>query len=216
MIEPESVAEGAEPSQEFDATVALGRESSWTDTHLIRACLAGNERAWATLIDRYKRLIYSIPIKYGASPEDAADIFQAVCMEMFSELANLRNAESLKAWLVTVASHQAYHWKKRQRSGDVAIDDDDEERTPLQLAAEDVLPPEKLLEVEREQMLREAVAQLNPRCAEMVRLLFYEQPPLPYTEVARRLGLATGSIGFIRGRCLKRLRKALVEFGFNG
>jgi len=196
------------------AEPAPGREASWSDAHLVRACLAGNERAWATLIDRYKRLIYSIPIKYGASPEDAADIFQAVCMEMFSELANLRNAESLKAWLVTVASHQAYHWKKRQRSGDVAIDDDDEERTPLQLAAEDVLPPEKLLEVEREQMLREAVAQLNPRCAEMVRLLFYEQPPLPYTEVARRLGLATGSIGFIRGRCLKRLQKILEGMGF--
>jgi hypothetical protein len=44
--------------------------------------------------------------------------------------------------------------------------------------------------------------------------LFFEQPPLPYTEVARRLGLATGSIGFIRGRCLDRLRKLLVESGF--
>ena len=196
------------------AEPAPGREASWSDAHLVRACLAGNERAWAILIDRYKRLIYSIPIKYGASPEDAADIFQAVCMEMFSELSNLRNAESLKAWLVTVASHQAYHWKKRRRSSDVPIDDDDEERTPLQLASEEALAPEKLLEVEREQMLREAVAELNPRCAEMVRLLFYEQPPLPYTEVARRLGLATGSIGFIRGRCLKRLQKILEGMGF--
>ena len=47
----------------------------------------------------------------------------------------------------------------------------------------------------------------------MIRLLFYEQPPLPYVEVARRLGLATGSIGFIRGRCLKRLQKELEEQG---
>ena len=60
------------------------------------------------------------------------------------------------------------------------------------------------------------VAKLPPRHRELVQLLFFEQPPLPYAEVARRLGLATGSIGFIRGRCLERLRKALVEFGFNG
>ena len=48
----------------------------------------------------------------------------------------------------------------------------------------------------------------------MVRLLFYEQPPLPYNEVARRLGLATGSIGFIRGRCLQKLRAQLKAAGF--
>jgi len=47
-----------------------------------------------------------------------------------------------------------------------------------------------------------------------VRLLFYEQPPIPYDEVARRLGLATGSIGFIRGRCLKKLRANLKASGF--
>ena len=48
----------------------------------------------------------------------------------------------------------------------------------------------------------------------MIRLLFYADPPLPYREVARRLGLATGSIGFIRGRCLRRLEKTLREMGF--
>jgi DNA-directed RNA polymerase specialized sigma24 family protein len=63
-------------------------------------------------------------------------------------------------------------------------------------------------------MVREALAQLPPRCREMIELLFFEQPPVPYNEVARRLNLATGSIGFIRGRCLKRLKKLLQEKGF--
>jgi RNA polymerase sigma factor (sigma-70 family) len=191
-----------------------GKESSWSDTHLIRACLAGNERAWSALIDRYKRLIYSIPIKYGASPDDAADIFQAVCMELFSELSNLRKTESLKSWLITVASHQAFHWKKRRRTGDLELDNTEADHLPTQLAANVTLAPEQLEEVEREQMLREAVAKLNARCAQMIRLLFYEHPPVPYADVAQRLGLATGSIGFIRGRCLQRLQKILTEMGF--
>jgi DNA-directed RNA polymerase specialized sigma24 family protein len=63
-------------------------------------------------------------------------------------------------------------------------------------------------------MVREATAQLPPRCRELVDLLFYQEPPLAYAEVARRLGLASGSIGFIRGRCLKRLRKVLEGMGF--
>jgi hypothetical protein len=44
--------------------------------------------------------------------------------------------------------------------------------------------------------------------------LFFEQPPMPYDEVARRLRLAKGSIGFIRGRCLKRLKDILETKGF--
>jgi hypothetical protein len=48
----------------------------------------------------------------------------------------------------------------------------------------------------------------------MIRLLFYEDPPVPYRDLAQRLGLATGSIGFIRGRCLKSLERALEKAGF--
>ena len=45
-------------------------------------------------------------------------------------------------------------------------------------------------------------------------LLFHESPPRPYAEVARRQGLATGSVGFIRSRCLKRLEQISEELGF--
>ena len=63
-------------------------------------------------------------------------------------------------------------------------------------------------------MVREAIANLPARCGELVRLLFYEDPPIPYTEISHRLGLASGSIGFIRGRCLKRLQRLLEDQGF--
>jgi hypothetical protein len=61
-----------------------GPNVTWSDSRLIRACLTGNEHAWAALIDKYKNLMYSIPVKYGASPEDAADIFKR-CLELFSK-----------------------------------------------------------------------------------------------------------------------------------
>ncbi|PYY03556.1 MAG: hypothetical protein DMG64_07390, partial [Acidobacteria bacterium] len=69
-------------------------------------------------------------------------------------------------------------------------------------------------EVQREQMLREAIAAVSGRCAEMIQMLFFDVPALPYEQIARKLGLATGSIGFIRGRCLDRLKKQLVLKGW--
>lgn len=180
-----------------------------SDGCLVDGCLRGDERAWAVLIARYERLIYSIPIKYGATREDAADVFQTVCLELFHELPRLRNRDNLRPWLMTVAAHQAFHWKRRQQR----------ERQGREAAAaepreEAALPATLAAEVEHEQAVREAIGRLSGRCREMVRLLFFEQPPRPYAEVARRLGLATGSIGFIRARCLEQLQRALEELGF--
>jgi len=186
-------------------------KSQASDERLVGECLRGDEQAWAALIDRYKNLIFSIPIKYGASREDAADLFQAVCLELFSELSNLRKAGSLRSWLITVTAHKAFHWKRKQRqriAREVADAAQDELPEPVTVA------PDFIVAAEREQVVRNAVALLPARCAELVRLLFYEQPPVPYSELAQRLGLASGSIGFIRGRCLKRLQKLLEEMGF--
>jgi DNA-directed RNA polymerase specialized sigma24 family protein len=83
-----------------------------------------------------------------------------------------------------------------------------------ELSGDTPIPPDRLASLEREQMIREAIAALPPRCKEMIDLLFFEHPPLPYNEVAHRLSLARGSIGFIRGRCLKRLKRILEEKGF--
>ncbi len=185
------------------------RETAAEDERLVQECLAGDERAWNTLIDKYKRLIYSVPVKYGFSPDDAGDIFQNVCIDLFTNLAKLRKIESLRSWLITVATHKCFHWKKQQKN-DVELDAMEQEM------AEDiaVAPVVVMQEVQEEQAVRDAIDRLTPRCAELVKLLFYEQPPVPYTEVAQKLGLATGSIGFIRGRCLTRLQKILGELGF--
>ena len=197
------------PSRPGRVRRVLSPDVSWSDPRLIRACLSGNEHAWSALIAKYKHLIYSVPMKYGASPEDAADIFQSVCLELFSELPRLRKPAALRGWLITVAAHQAFHWKRRVRRRA------EDELTDLEAETIGTDPSRDLIvQVEREQMLREAVAGLPPRCQEMIRLLFYQQPQLSYREVAERLGLATGSIGFIRGRCLKRLQRTLERAGF--
>jgi len=189
-------------------TLPTPQNATAEDEKLVHACLSGDENAWQRLIDKYKRLIYSVPVKYGMSPDDAADIFQNVCIDLFTNLAKLRKIESLRSWLITVATHKCFHHKKQQRQ-DVELDAMEQE------AAEEIAPaPEIMQEVQEEQAVRDAIQRLTPRCAQLVRMLFFEQPPLPYTEVAQKLGLATGSIGFIRGRCLNRLQKILAELGF--
>jgi len=65
------------------------------DATLVKLCLSGHEEAWAQLIDKYKALIYSIPVKYGLPPQEAADVFQSTCMELLIRLHELRDPQAL-------------------------------------------------------------------------------------------------------------------------
>jgi RNA polymerase sigma factor (sigma-70 family) len=186
------------------------RQSAWTDERLVRECCKGNPDAWSALIDKYKNLIFSIPIKFGLSREDAGDVFQAVCVELLAGLPKLREPKALPKWLMQTSYHQCLRLKKDHLN---LFEDAQDIEEMLEVNPED-LPEEMFHQVEREQSVREAIAALPARCHHMVGLLFFEDPPRPYEEVAKELHLATGSIGFIRGRCLKKLRQLLEEKGF--
>jgi RNA polymerase sigma factor (sigma-70 family) len=121
----------------------------------------------------------------------------------------LRKPKALAAWLIQVTSHKCIQ-RKRQEGRYQAPDPG----LPEPAAAAHEIPDHVLSQLQDEQILREAIQGLAPRCRELVHMLFFEHPPRPYEEIAERLGLATGSIGFIRGRCLEKLRQHLQKMGF--
>src|SRR5712671_5799532 len=162
--------------------------SAWDDTLMVKECLAGNEEAWSLLIDKYKALIYSIPVKYRLPPPEAADIFQSTCMELLTRLPQLREPRALPKWLMQVAHHQCYRWKRQQRR---VVSRDAEPDLPV---PETPAIAESLVQqTQEEQIFRDAMAALTPQCRRLVELLFFEVPPRPYTDVAAELGLAVGS-----------------------
>jgi RNA polymerase sigma factor (sigma-70 family) len=182
---------------------------AWNDTRLVKECLRGNEEAWSLLIDKYKALIYSIPVKYGLPPHEAADVFQATCVELLTRLPELREPRALPKWLMQVAHHECYRSKRQQQrmvSRDGDTDLPEPETPPI---AESVMQ-----QTQEEQMLREAMNALSPQCRRLVQLLFFETPARPYAQVAKELGLAVGSIGFTRQKCIDRLRRQLDALGF--
>lgn len=177
----------------------------------MRGCLQGSEDAWAALLEKYKNLIFSIPVRQGIPREDAADIFQRVCLLLLAELPRLRQPEALPMWLIRVTAHECVRWRRHARP----YTSREPTEAEMTLAHDEpLLPEETLARIREEQMLREAVVALPPRCRQLIHMLFFENPARPYREVARSLGLAAGSIGFIRGRCLGRLRRQLEKMGF--
>jgi RNA polymerase sigma factor (sigma-70 family) len=184
-----------------------------SDEQLIRRCLTGDQEAWSALIEKYKNLIYSIPIKLGMH-QDAGDIFQSVCVDLLSELPRLREHRALPKWLMQTCYHKCLAYQRAANRLVELPPEGTKSDSVLPASSADDLPEHMLVQLEQEQILRDAISRLPEKCERMVRLLFFEMPPRPYESVAEELGMATGSIGAIRGRCLAYLRKQLQKRGF--
>jgi RNA polymerase sigma factor (sigma-70 family) len=181
------------------------------DGPLVEACLGGDPAAWEALILRYQRLIYSIPIRAGFSPIDAADIFQSVCLKLFQNLATLRKREKISSWLMTTTSRECWRVvERRRRETSSSIYDENYERDIVaRLASEEPLADQRGIAFERQQIVREAIDALSERCRTLVRLLFYSKEEPSYADIARQIKVPVNSLGPTRARCLQKLKRIL-------
>jgi RNA polymerase sigma factor (sigma-70 family) len=140
--------------------------------------------------------------------EEAADILQAVFLDLLVDLPQIREPQAVAKWLMQVCYHKCLRYRA-QGQRQVALEGE-EDRLPADVPTLE----EVVIDGQREQTVRESLRLLSSRCERLVRMLFYETPARPYQEIAREFGIATGSIGFIRGRCLGHLRKQLERLGF--
>lgn len=187
------------------------------DADLILACRRGDGEAWATLVTRYQKLIYTIPRRAGLNDEECADIFQQTFQTLFEHLDRLEQPERVRAWLVTTARRATDRTKVRtarwQPLPEVGATDDDTAPT-TDLADPTPLPQEVLIMLEEQHLVRTTVTMLEERCRRLLTRLFYDEERLAYREIAAELGIPEGSIGPTRNRCLQKLRDLLQEVGF--
>ena len=183
--------------------------SEQQDRVLIAACLNGQQEAWEALIRRYQRLIYSIPLKSRLSPDDASDIFQAVCLKLFEKLATLRELDKITSWLITTTTRECWRVAARSRRESQSSHTESENDSLSQMPAAGPLADEELEMFARQQTVREGIEALSERCRELLRLLFYEREECSYAEIARRMAMPVPSVGPTRARCLEKLKRIL-------
>lgn len=175
------------------------------DAPLVRSCLQGDPGAWKALVDRYARLVYSLPRSYGLPDDICEDTCQEVFQTVFRGLGQLADVRSLTAWITRITHRatwrQARALRRRRPS---------EPMPPVPMR--DPLP-EVIEAWARRHQVDQALRQLGGRCEELLRLLFLDPSRPTYESIASRLGVPIGSIGAWRGRCLKSLLQVLNTWG---
>jgi RNA polymerase sigma factor (sigma-70 family) len=185
------------------------------DEELVDACLGGETVAWEVLVDRYAALIYSIPLKYGLQPGDAADVFQSVCVTLFEKLDTIRAARGLAAWIITTTNRQSLVVSRRRRRDQIRTAGEAWRNHDPGMPDLSLLPEDELLSLERQRVVRAAVDRLSPRCRKLIHALFSDAAEQStYQQVANGLGVPINSLGPTRARCLDHLKRLLLAAGY--
>jgi len=180
------------------------------DRDLIRRCRQGNLSAWHQLLNRYERLVYSIPLKYGLSRDDAADIAQITFTILIQSLDSLSEDSRLGPWLATVARRHTWRLLERNRREGASerLEGTDIAESAVVLGKSDA---ESIEHWELSEWLDAGLSKISESCRELLLALYFQPERSSYAEVAERLGMPVGSIGPRRARCLKSLRQVLSE-----
>jgi RNA polymerase sigma factor (sigma-70 family) len=171
--------------------------------HLIAALLRSDELAWRHFIHRFGPLIYRVLKGFPGLRDQRDDAFQEICIIIHRSLGSLRDPEKLAVWVYSIAyRHAADMTRKWARSRTVRLFNEEDIRLP-------VAEPTVGLEIEtleRAALLLDLIAGMRPRCQQVLRALYIEDPPLSYEQLRERTGIPLGSIGPTRARCLDELK----------
>ncbi|AWS40939.1 RNA polymerase sigma factor [Streptosporangium sp. 'caverna'] len=181
---------------------------------LFQAAVGGDAAAWKALVEGLSPLVWSVVRAHGLTEADGQEVYQTTWFRFAQHLRRIREPEKAGSWLASTARHECLKVIKAARR--LAPTDDPEvldragdDRTPEQSVIDS---EEAAAEAERVRQVWRAFQELGENCRRLLRVLMASPPP-SYQEVSAALGIAVGSIGPIRQRCLRRLRTHLAEQG---
>jgi RNA polymerase sigma factor (sigma-70 family) len=190
-------------------------EKPLSDKSLILACRRGDPDAWSVLVNRYRRLIYTIPLRAGFDEDQSAEIFQQTFVRLLENLDRIRQPECIHAWLVTTARRETLRLI-REQNAKVSITQAatlDDPHKSEGISDDNPLPIETLERLEEQHLIRQAITSIDERCRCLLTLLYYSADVPSYAEIAAAINIPEGSLGPTRARCLEKLRRLLERVG---
>ncbi len=173
-----------------------------TTVELVAAAASGDSSAWAELVERYARLVWSVTRGFSLSAADASDVSQTTWLKLVEHLGKLREPEHLGGWLATTARHECLRILRKSGREIVGADAD------IDLESGEPTPESVVLDIERDRLVWLSLGEIPQRCQVLLRALA-DAPPASYQEISAALKMPIGSIGPTRSRCLDHLRKRL-------
>ena len=183
------------------------------EAQLLARCLRSDADAWDELFDRHYaaagRFVFQLASDF--SREDVEEVCQEVFLSVIRNLNSFQGGSQFQTWLFRIAANKARDYRERQHAAKrggghppLSLNADDSE-TGLAIDPPSAAPsPDvELMNVEKIELVREALDQVGEPCREIIELRYFGD--LSYDELSRELKLNPKTVSSRLSKCLDRL-----------
>src|SRR3984885_6336341 len=180
-------------------------QSKLSDIELIDQVLAGNQSAYADLVKRHQRFVFTLAMRFAKGREDAEEIAQDCFIKAYRSLSSFQGSSKFTTWLYSIVYTTAMTFLRKKRIDTDSIDD---ENTYIQLenstSSHDANSAENK---SRSYYLNQAITQLLPDDAAIITLFYMGEQSLD--EIGNTLGIEPNTVKVKLFRARQRLKEKL-------
>jgi RNA polymerase sigma-70 factor, ECF subfamily len=177
-----------------------------TEVALVRAARDGDHQAFAALVERYQRPVFSLAYRMLGDGDDAEEAAQEAFLRVYRSLAAYDFRRPFSTWLLSIAAHHCIdRLRRRPARPSVAIDD----LPPWQqLAAETTDPEEDAIRADEAGRVQAGLNRLPPDYRLVLVLRYWHD--FGYSDIAALLGSTESAVKSRLHRAREQLAEILI------
>lgn len=164
------------------------------DLLLVEEAKKGNEKAFASLMNRYRDSIYYMLLKMVNNPSDAEDLTIEAFGKAFRNIDTYVPRFAFSTWLFMIATNNCIDFIRKKKSSPVPLDkiQDVMDNRTINIQSDLPDPEEALINDQKIAILRKIVNQLKSPYKEIIELRYYQE--YSYEEISNELNIPIGTV----------------------
>ena len=169
-------------------------EKARNDLHLVEQAKLGSEKAFATLMYRYRDSIYYMLLKMVNNPADAEDLTIEAFGKAFNNLDLYTPKYAFSTWLFKIATNNCVDFIRKKQASPTPLDhlQDSMENITLNIQSDLPDPEESMINHQKIVALNDIINQLKPRYRSLIDLRYFKE--YSYEEISSELKLPIGTV----------------------
>jgi RNA polymerase sigma factor (sigma-70 family) len=188
-------------------------EKAKGDLLLVEEAKKGNEKAFASLMNRYRDSIYYMLLKMVNNPSDAEDLTIEAFGKAFRNLDSYTPKFAFSTWLFKIATNNCVDFIRKKHVSPTPLDNlqDGLDNLTVNIQSDLPDPEESLIYRQKVAALKEIISQLKPRYKELIELRYYKE--YSYEEISSELNMPIGTVKAQLFRAKTLLYNILIKTG---
>lgn len=183
---------------------AIVMQSKLSDIELIEQTLTGNQAAYADLVKRHQRYVFTLALRFAKNREDAEEIAQDCFIKAYRSLSSFQRQSKFSTWLYSIVYTTAMTFLRKKRLDTDSIDD---ENMHVQLEGKGGFDNNMAENKSRSYYLNLAIGELLPDDAAIITLFYMGEQSLE--EIAQTMGMEANTVKVKLFRARQRLKDKL-------